>query len=253
MKLFSLFILLSVGFLQSCNQNSKRELSRTSDSSAATNGSANISAGKIQMDGELPSKQSISALFNEMDYQQAVQCYLWGLPVVSMEKFKEDQEKIFGASSFDLVAYNSLEDRLGILTANATTPYILSFIDLGKTGPLVIQMPAGRIAGGLSDCWQRELVSLGETGADKGKGGKYILLPPGQTNFKAPGYFTISCSTMNVYLGLRALDPDPKQIESLIQGVKIYPYAQRSNPPPDLSSYSAGQSTSKPVLVSYSL
>jgi hypothetical protein len=230
MKPFTLLTILSFGIL-ACNQNSKSELNQAVDSTATTNGLTNISEQTIQMDGELPSKQSIPALFDEMDYQQAVQCYLWGLPIVAVEKFKEDQEKIFGASSFDLVAYNSLEDRLGILTANATTPYIVSFIDLKKTGPLVIEMPAGHIAGGLSDCWQRELVSLSETGTDRGKGGKYILLPPGQKNFKAPGYFTIPCTTMNVFFGLRALDPDPKKIELLIHGVKIYPYAQRSNPP----------------------
>ena len=35
------------------------------------------------------------------------------------------------------------QDRLGLITANATTPYILNFIDLGETGPLVIELPAG--------------------------------------------------------------------------------------------------------------
>jgi hypothetical protein len=49
--------------------------------------------GKIEMDGELPSKQSIPALFDEMDYQQATQCYLWGLPIVAFEKFKDVRRK----------------------------------------------------------------------------------------------------------------------------------------------------------------
>jgi hypothetical protein len=193
--------------------------------------SSTISPGKIAMEGELPAKRSIPQLFDEMDYQQATQCYLWGLPIVSYAKFKEAQEKIFGAASTDIVVYDSLEDKLGILTANATTPYILSFVDLTKTGQLVIEMPAGHIAGGLSDCWQRELVSIGEAGPDKGKGGKYILVPPGEADFKAPGYFTVSCPTMNILMGFRALDPDPEKTASLIEGVKIYPYVSRENPP----------------------
>jgi len=214
-----------------CNQPSSFNKERSEDSLFGPSSASTIGGDKIAMEGELPAKQSIRVLFDEMDFQQATQCYLWALPIVSLEKFKEDQEKIFGATSSDLVVYNSLSDRLGILTANATTPYILTFVNLAKTGKLVIEMPAGHIAGGLSDCWQRELASMGETGVGKGKGGKYILLPPGQKNFKGHGYFPVSCPTFNVWLGLRALDPDQEKTESLIHSVRIYPYNKRANPP----------------------
>jgi len=60
-----------------------------------------------------------------------------------------------------------------ILTANATTPYVMDFIDLAKNGPTVIEMPAGHTAGGLADFWQREQAVIGEMGPDKGKGGKH--------------------------------------------------------------------------------
>ncbi|WP_433709501.1 DUF1254 domain-containing protein [Nocardia sp. CA-084685] len=75
---------------------------------------------------------------------------------------------VFGASDFDLVHYVSYQDRLGLITANATTPYILNFIDLSKTGPLVIEVPPGHAAGGFSDFWQRDFGILGEMGARPG-------------------------------------------------------------------------------------
>ena len=50
---------------------------------------------------------------------------------------------MFGATNYDLVQYLSYRDRLGLITANATTPYILNFIDLSETGPLVIELPPG--------------------------------------------------------------------------------------------------------------
>lgn len=187
---------------------------------------------KIVMDGELPSKESISALFNEMDYQQATQSYLWGLPIVAFAEWQRIHYELFGATSNDLVLYNSYDDRLGILTANATTPYTMSFIDLKKNGPTVIEMPPGHTAGGLSDFWQRELAAIGELGADKGKGGKYILIPPGTAVIKAPGYYTIESPMMNIFFGFRALDPDPEKAMALIHQVKIYPYAQRAHPTP---------------------
>jgi hypothetical protein len=186
----------------------------------------------IKMEGELPAKSEVPTLFAEMDEQQATQCYLWGLPITAYAEWQRIHYNEFGAGSNDLVLYNSYEDKLGILTANATTPYIITFIDLAKNGPTVIEMPAGHTAGGLGDFWQREMAAIGELGADKGKGGKYILLPPGEKEFNAPGYYTIPSVMMNVFFGFRALDPDPAKAEALIHGVKIYPYAQRNNPTP---------------------
>ena len=187
---------------------------------------------QIKMDGELPSKESIPVLFDEMDFQQATQCYLWGLPIVAFAEWQNIQYKTFNASSNDLIFYNSYNDRLGILTGNATTPYIISFIDLAANGPTVIEMPAGHTAGGLGDFWQREQATIGEMGPDKGKGGKYILVPPTMKDFKPAGYFIVPCTTVNMFFGFRALDPDPKTTETLVKQVKIYPYDKRANPTP---------------------
>lgn len=192
--------------------------------------SVSTSGTEIKMDGELPSKESIPKLFDEMDFQQATQCYLWGLPIVAFAEWQQQQYKTFNATSNDLILYNNYNDRLGILTANATTPYIVSFIDLAANGPTVIEMPAGHTAGGLADFWQREQAVIGEMGPDKGKGGKYILVPPTMKDSKAAGYFIVPCNTVNVFFGFRTLDPDPKVTETLLKQVKIYPYDKRANP-----------------------
>ena len=56
----------------------------------------------------------------------------------------------------------------------------MAFIDLSKTGPVMIELPAGPTAGGLSDFWQREFGILGEMGPDQGRGGRHLIVPPGQ-------------------------------------------------------------------------
>jgi hypothetical protein len=209
----------------------KKETIIRSDSKTAV-AAEGLDPTAIAMNGELPDKEAIPVLFDEMDYQQATQCYLWGLPLVAFAEWQQQHYKTFGATSNDLVFYNTYQDRLGILTANATTPYIMSFIDLAANGPTVIDMPAGHTAGGLGDFWQREQAVIGEMGPDKGKGGKYVLVPPTMKDFKAEGYFIVPCATMNMFFGFRALDPDPKITEELVKGVKIYPYANRTNPTP---------------------
>jgi hypothetical protein len=46
---------------------------------------------------------------------------------------------VFGATNVDLVHYVTYRDRLGLITANAATPYILNFINLTETDPQVIE------------------------------------------------------------------------------------------------------------------
>src|ERR1700710_827435 len=122
----------------------------------------------VRMNGELPSRGDLPTVFDELDFQLACQAYLWALPLVSYAQWWSQHRDVFGATNFDLVQYVSYQDRLGLITANATTPYILNFIDLSETGPLVIELPPGPTAGGMSDFWQREFAVMGEMGPDAG-------------------------------------------------------------------------------------
>ncbi|WP_291038906.1 DUF1254 domain-containing protein [Herbiconiux sp.] len=187
----------------------------------------------IEMDGELPARSSIPVIFDELDYQMACQVYLWALPLVSYAQWKTQHYEVFGATSSDLVRYLSYRDRLGLITANATTPYILNFFDLAETGPLVIELPAGPTAGGVSDFWQRETGSMGEMGPDHGEGGTYLVLPPG-TDAPADlpaGHRTMQATGMNIMFGFRTLDPDPERSAALVDAVRVYPFSERDEPP----------------------
>jgi hypothetical protein len=191
------------------------------------------SAPAIAMQGDLPSPASVKRLYDEFDVQQATQTYLWALPLVSVAQWQAAQASTLGAGNGDLVVYDTFVDKLGILTPNATTPYVIAFVDLNKTGPLVIDMPAGHAAGGVNDAWQREIASVGEAGPDQGKGARYLLLPPGQqAPADAQGLSPIQATTMNVLIGFRALDPDPKAAQALIEKFKLHAYSDRANPPP---------------------
>jgi hypothetical protein len=117
--------------------------------------------GSVAMEGELPRRDDLGLIFDELDYQLATQAYLWALPLVSFAQWSSQYRDVFGATNFDLVRYVSYQDRLGIITANATTPYILSFVNLVETGPLVIELPEGPTAGGVTDFWQREFGVMG--------------------------------------------------------------------------------------------
>ena len=189
--------------------------------------------GPITLEGQLPDRASIAKLYEELDFQQATQAYLWSLPLVSYAQWEKEFHDKLGARNGDLMVLTSYEDKLGVITANATTPYILGFVDLNETGPLVIELPPGPTAGGIGDFWQRAIIDMGQTGPDQGKGGKYLVLPPGtQAPEDARDYYLAKSQTMNVLVGFRVLDPDPAKGKALVEQFRMYPLKDKANPVP---------------------
>jgi hypothetical protein len=55
----------------------------------------------------------------------------------------------------EMLSYLSFDEKLGILTPNYTTPDIATLVDLEESGPLVVEIPPGLMAGMILDAWQR--------------------------------------------------------------------------------------------------
>lgn len=162
-------------------------------------------------------------LYDEMDYQRAVQSYLWSHPLVSFATWRERQAQAFDATGdTDFVVFNSLKEKRGIVTANLTTPYIIHFTSL-KDGPLVVEYPAGKTAGGFLDFWQRPVADAGLTGPDQGQGGRYVIVGPQDDakKYEQPGTHVIKSATVNLLFGLRILDPDLAFSEEVKAALKV--------------------------------
>lgn len=192
---------------------------------------ADTRIGTLEFDLGLPTEKTVTKLFDEMDFQRACQAYLWALPIVNIAEWQRAHEKDFSAADGDIVIYNTYEAKLGILTPNLTTPYIIGFANLARTGPLVIDYPAGLSAGGVLDFWQRPLFDMGQTGPDKGTGGKYLVVGPGQSVSDTAGYTVYESPTFNIGLGYRVLETEPAKAEALMKAVKVYPFNKRANSP----------------------
>ena len=189
--------------------------------------------GRLEFEHGYPSQATVKTLFDQMDFQRATQAYLWSLPLMGFARWQQQHEQVFGAKDTDLVIYNSYRDKLGLLTANATTPYILGFPNLGRTGPLVIEIPPGPTAGGISSLWQLGIDGgeFGEAGPDRAMGDTKLVLGPGQEDPRAEGYRVVRSPTASVFIGFRVLSPDPQVAKALLDKFRIYPYSQRTVPP----------------------
>jgi hypothetical protein len=179
-----------------------------------------------------PTKETVEKLYDELDFQRACQAYLWGLGPVSLLEWEREAAQKFGARNCDLVAYTTYQHKLGILTANATTPYVCGFINLAQTGPVVIEIPAGATAGLVNDFWHRIVSDMGIPGPDQGEGAKYLVVGPGQPDVAKDGYRVARSSTLSILWGTRILDPDPEKGKAILGAIRAYPYTQRNSPPP---------------------
>jgi hypothetical protein len=102
-----------------------------------------------------------------------------------------------------------------------------------KGGPLVLEIPP-EVLGPIDDAWFRWVSDVGITGPDKGKGGKYLLLPPGYTGAVPDGYFVVRSRTFGNLMFFRTFlkDGDPKPgIDSVKKSLKVYTLSQAASPP----------------------
>jgi len=196
-----------------------------------TSGIVESRLGKIELVNGYPTDETVKKLYDDIDFQRACQSYLWALPLMAMQQWQREQRETFGAGNLDYVDYLTFTDKLGLLTANATTPYLMAFPNMQNTGPLVAEVPPGAVAGGILDFWQRPLTDCGQTGPDKGAGGKFLVLGPGDPDLKPDGYYVFRSPTVNIWIGMRVLDPHPVKAKATMAALRIYAYSQRDNPP----------------------
>ena len=90
------------------------------------------------------------------------------------------------------------------------------------------------VLGMIDDFWCRFVADVGNAGPDKGKGGKYLLLPPGYTGAVPEGYFVLRSRTYGNLMFFRGFivngDLRPA-VENAKKNFRVYPLARAANPP----------------------
>ena len=215
------------------NSNSKNG-DAVSLSSATLEGDELIktSFGDIQLTESYLTKASIEKLNEQLQLQRAIEVYQWSLPLVTFQMWFNAHTEVYGAAPLDFVEYNSFNERLGIVTGNTTTPYVLTWLDLSKTGPVVMDYPAGPSAGGVIDFFQLAVGDVGYAGADKGKGGKYLIAPATYdlSKLDTRGYYVISPSTNKIMIGTRFLSPDKAVVDKMKESFFLGKYGENLKP-----------------------
>jgi hypothetical protein len=193
------------------------------------------SAGVAFEESNYPSKATSQHLYDELDYQRAVQAYIWAQPLVGLGAMGEGARHI-GVQPMELFVFDQgLQVNQALQTGNDDVIYSFSYFNLKDSGPLVVEVAPGNQYGSVMDAWQRVVEDLGRIGPDQGKGGKYLIVPPGyQGELPDSGYIVRPSQTNNGMVFLRAVRRPGESRESAVarlQQGNIYPYAEHSAPP----------------------
>jgi hypothetical protein len=188
--------------------------------------------GTLHFDSGVPDQATTDKLYDNLDFQHAVQAYLLGLPPVNQLANKSAILAMGPANATVPIWERLVDSRTVELTANDNTPYTWFWLDLRK-GPLVLEVPP-KVLGLIDDMWYHWVVDLGITGPDEGRGGKYLLLPPGYKGAVPKGYHVVRCPTYSVWPVWRSflVNGDPKPgVDAVKKFTKIYPLSQAAGPP----------------------
>ncbi|WP_299356009.1 DUF1214 domain-containing protein [uncultured Shimia sp.] len=177
--------------------------------------------------------------------QRATQAAIWAMPATGMIDFLKGIRRDLGGDINDVVYLNKpFDSKHGFLTANDVTAYAWSSMT-SEPGPLVVEVPAATdkvsYFGTIVNAWDTPIEDVGPSGADKGEGGKYLLLPPGyegaksKADLEADGYLVYETDTYQYGFAFRprlyngATDADAADYA---QQLKVYYLSEADNPPP---------------------
>jgi hypothetical protein len=188
--------------------------------------------GTLKLIDGFPDDATTQKVYDNLDFQRGVQAFLTAMPGAALTAFRPAFRK-FGAVDGNVLIFEQLMDSKALwLTANTTVVYYASWIDL-KNGPIVLESPSNTL-GILDDHWFHYVADFGNAGPDKGKGGKYLLLPPGYKGDVPSGYFVLRPATYGIWLAGRGflVNGDPKPaVTNIEKNLRIYPLAKAANPP----------------------
>ncbi len=201
--------------------------------SISTPDQVQTSIGTLKFLDGAPLPETAEMAYDYLDTMRGVDAFLKGMPGASLQGLIKGAHSLGAVESNQVVIFDKLMDSQSLfLTGNTSTVYVLPNLDLKRDGPTVLEAPAGML-GAFNDAWFRYVQDVGPAGPDKGKGGKYLILPPGYEGEVPKGYFVVKPKTYDLWVFMRA--SVAKGLEAAVKNVKdnlrIYPLAKKDNPP----------------------
>ena len=190
--------------------------------------------GTLNFFDGLPDDATVQKVYDQLDFSRGIQAFLSGIPAASLHAMCKGLNEAGVENNKAIGITEELMDARSLfLTPNATTVYNFFCIDL-KDGPVVIEIPPNAL-GPVDDAFFRFVTDVGLTGPDKGKGGKYLFVPPDYKG-KLPesGYFVTRSPTYINWILCRVFVENndvAAAVKAVREHARVYPYSAAAKPP----------------------
>ena len=190
--------------------------------------------GTLALFDGFPDDETVNKAYDFLLFQRGVDVFLDEMRAASMVALRNGHRELGVTEGHQVALFADLMDSKALwLTPNSETVYASTFLDLQAGGPVVIESPPN-VLGILDDMWMRYVGDIGNAGPDKGKGGRFIILPPGYADPVPDGYHPFHSKTHGVWFLLRGFLVDGETgpaVASIKKHLKIYPLSEADNPP----------------------
>ncbi len=190
--------------------------------------------GTLRFKDGFPDDATVQKLYDHLDFQRGVEAFLNAMPGGSTEAARKGFASMGADNNQTVLIMEDLMDSKSLfLTPNTASIYNMMWLDT-KDGPLVLETPPN-VLGVIDDHWFQYVSDFGRVGADKGQGGKYLLLPPGYEGEVPEGYFVRHSKTYgNVvfWRGFLENGSTTPAVEASRKYARVYRLADAENPPP---------------------
>ena len=196
--------------------------------------------GTLEFFDGVPTAESAEKIWEQLDFQRAVECMILTTPAASLSGFRRGIRE-YGPDNETVIIWEDRLDSKGLLlTGNTTVVYLFMWLDT-KNGPVVLESPPNVLAI-IDDFWFHYVTDVGNAGPDKGKGGKYVLVPPDYEvslldKFEAAleGAHICESNTYGNWFCLRGFPVEGDTaavVKNIKDHLKVYPLAEADAPKP---------------------
>ena len=190
------------------------------------------SIGTLTSFDGVPDEKTRQLLYDNLDRERATQAFLSSIQIASTYGMKKGLTS-FGPANTTAVLFEDLMDSKALwLTPNTVSVYMAMWMEVGDE-PMVLETPPD-VLGFIDDAWFKFVVDFGRVGPDRGKGGKFLILPPGYEGDIPEGYHVARTNTHGhwvIWRGFQQNGSAKPAIDATKKLFKMYPLSQKDNPP----------------------
>jgi hypothetical protein len=188
--------------------------------------------GTLKFFDGFPTDDTVAKVYDNLAFMRGVEVFLHCMRGASTFAIQTGMREVGCVDGTIGIMETLMDSKSLFLTPNTDTVYAMTWLDLSK-GPVVVESPPNTL-GIVDTAWFDYVTDMGNAGPDKGKGGKFLFLPPDFTGEPSAEHFTFKSATYGNLMFWRGflVDGDPKPAaENIKKHTRVYPLGQATNPP----------------------